>query len=59
MNELDAARTAKRLGLTDEVICRLQACGHFDRLAFTPRELDARLYRARHRLLGRRARAER
>ena len=46
MSELDAERLAKRLGLTDDVICRLQARGHLRRLALEPRELDARIYRA-------------
>ena len=46
MSELDAERIAKRLGLTDEVICQLQAHGYLHRLAVTPGELDARIYRA-------------
>jgi hypothetical protein len=46
MSELDAERIAKRLGLTDAVICRLQAHGHLQRLALTAHELDARIYRA-------------
>ena len=46
MSELDAERIAKRLGLTDEVICQLQARGHLQRLAVTAQELDARIYRA-------------
>ena len=41
-----AERIAKRLGLTDAVICQLQARGHLQRLAVTPGELDARIYRA-------------
>ena len=46
MNELDAERIAKRLGLTDAVICQLQAHGYLQRLALTAQELDARIYRA-------------
>jgi hypothetical protein len=50
MSDIDAERiakrTAKRLGLTDAVICRLQAHGHLERLALTADELDARIYRA-------------
>ncbi len=46
MSELDAERIAKRLGLTDAVICRLQAHGYLQRLALTAPELDARIYRA-------------
>ncbi len=46
MSELDAERIAKRLGLTDAVICRLQAHGYLQRLALTGPELDARIYRA-------------
>jgi hypothetical protein len=46
MSELDAERIAKRLGLTDAVICQLQAHGHLHRLALTAHELDARIYRA-------------
>ena len=46
MSELDVARTAKRLGLTDAVICQLQAYGYLHRLDLTANELDARIYRA-------------
>ena len=46
MIDPNAERIAKRLGLTDAVICRLQARGHLQRLAVTPGELDARIYRA-------------
>jgi hypothetical protein len=46
MSELDAERIAKRLGLTDAVIRRLQANGYLQRLALTAPELDARIYRA-------------
>lgn len=46
MSELDAERIAKRLGLTDAVICQLQAHGYLQRLAVTAHELDARIYRA-------------
>jgi hypothetical protein len=46
MSDLDAERTAKRLGLTDEVICQLQAYGYLHRLAVPAHELDARIYRA-------------
>ncbi len=46
MSELDTARTARRLGLTDPVLCWLQAHGSLERLAVAPGELDARLYRA-------------
>ena len=45
MSELDAERIAKRLGLTDAVICQLQAHGYLQRLALTAPELDARIYR--------------
>ena len=47
MSELDAERIAKRLGLTDAVVCRLRAHGYLQRLAVTAHELDARIYRAR------------
>jgi hypothetical protein len=46
MSELDAERIAKRLGLTDAVICQLRAHGYLQRLAVTAHELDARIYRA-------------
>ena len=46
MSELDAEHIAKRLGLTDAVICQLQAHGYLQRLAITTDELDARIYRA-------------
>jgi hypothetical protein len=46
MSELDAELIAKRLGLTDAVICQLQALGYLQRLAVTAHELDARIYRA-------------
>jgi hypothetical protein len=46
MSELDPERIAKRLGLTDPVIRRLQAHGYLQRLALTAPELDARIYRA-------------
>jgi hypothetical protein len=46
MSELDAERIAKRLGLTDALICQLQAYGYLERLAVTAPELDARIYRA-------------
>jgi hypothetical protein len=46
VSELDAELIAKRLGLTDEVICQLQAHGYLQRLAVTAHELDARIYRA-------------
>jgi hypothetical protein len=46
MSELDAERIAKRLGLTDAVICQLRAHGYLQRLAVTPHELDARICRA-------------
>ncbi len=59
MSELDAERTAKRLGLTDAVICRLQARGHLQRLALTADELDARIYRAQLAYLFRQARHDR
>jgi CubicO group peptidase (beta-lactamase class C family) len=46
MSELDVERIAKRLGLTDAVICQLRAHGYLQRLAVTAHELDARIYRA-------------
>ena len=46
MSELNAGRIAKRLGLTDAVICQLRAHGYLQRLAVTAHELDARIYRA-------------
>ena len=46
MSELDAERIAKRLGLTDAVICQLRAYGYLQRLAVTAHELDARICRA-------------
>jgi hypothetical protein len=46
MSTFDARRLAKRLGLTEDVICRLQARGYLDRLPVTEEDLDARIYRA-------------
>jgi hypothetical protein len=46
MSELHAERIAKRLGLTDAVICQLRAYGYLQRLDITAHELDARIYRA-------------
>jgi hypothetical protein len=46
MSSLDPKLTAKRLGLTDNVIRQLQASGLLHRLALSDAELDERLYRA-------------
>jgi len=54
MSELDAEHIAKRLGLTDAVICQLRAHGYLQRLAVTAHELDARIYRAHLAYLKRR-----
>ena len=45
MSELDSARVAERLGLTDAVIRQLRARGYLQRLALDDDEIRDRLYR--------------
>jgi hypothetical protein len=45
MSELDSARVAERLGLTDAVIRQLRARGYLQRLALGDDEIRDRLYR--------------
>ena len=46
MSDPDAETVARRLGLTETVICRLRAHGQLERCALSGAEIDRRLFEA-------------